>query len=112
VVKIWRGGCIIRSSLLETFAEVYSGKQVPVNILLHKKIASLVRRKSSNLRNIIKLTAASKIPAAALMTSLAYLDSYTSENLPVNLIQAQRDFFGAHTYQRTDKEGSFHTEWE
>jgi len=112
VVKIWRGGCIIRSSLLEIFAQVYSGKQVPSNILLHKKIAALVKKKSTNFRKIIKLAAANKIPAAGLMSSLAYLDSYTSDQLPVNLIQAQRDFFGAHTYQRIDKEGSFHTEWE
>lgn len=112
VVKIWRGGCIIRSSLLEIFAQVYAGKQVPSNILLHKKIAALVKKKSSNFRKIIKLAATNKIPAAGLMSSLAYLDSYTSDQLPVNLIQAQRDFFGAHTYQRIDKEGSFHTEWE
>jgi 6-phosphogluconate dehydrogenase len=112
VVKIWRGGCIIRSSLLEIFAQVYSGRQAPSNILLHKKIAALVKRKSSSFRKIIRLAATSKIPAAGLMSSLAYLDSYTSEQLPVNLIQAQRDFFGAHTYQRIDKEGSFHTDWE
>jgi len=112
VVKIWRGGCIIRSSLLEILAQVYSGKPAPSNILLHKKIATLVKKKSGNFRKIIKLAAANKVPAAALMSSLAYLDSYTSDQLPVNLIQAQRDFFGAHTYQRVDKEGSFHTEWE
>lgn len=112
VVKIWRGGCIIRSSLLEIFAQVYSGKQVPPNILLHKKIVSLVKKKTSNFRKIVKLAAANKIPAAGMMSALAYLDSYTSDQLPVNLIQAQRDFFGAHTYQRIDREGSFHTEWE
>jgi 6-phosphogluconate dehydrogenase len=112
VVKIWRGGCIIRSSLLENFAQVYSGKQVPPNILLHKKIVSLVKKKTSNFRKIVKLAAANKIPAAGMMSALAYLDSYTSDQLPVNLIQAQRDFFGAHTYQRIDREGSFHTEWE
>jgi 6-phosphogluconate dehydrogenase len=112
VVKIWRGGCIIRSSLLEVFMQVYSGKQPPANILLHKKIASLVKKKSSNLRKAVKLAATNKIPAAALMSSLAYLDSFSTEQLPVNLIQAQRDYFGAHTYQRVDKEGSFHTEWD
>ncbi|MEO5564367.1 MAG: NADP-dependent phosphogluconate dehydrogenase [Chitinophagaceae bacterium] len=111
VVKIWRGGCIIRSSLLEIFMQVYSSKQVPANILLHKKIASLVKKKSSNLRKVVKMAASNKIPAAGLMSTLAYLDSYSTEQLPVNLIQAQRDFFGAHTYQRIDKEGSFHTEW-
>ncbi|MEI9944268.1 MAG: hypothetical protein WDN26_08570 [Chitinophagaceae bacterium] len=111
VVKIWRGGCIIRSSLLELFMKAYSGKTIPLNILLNKKIAALVKRKSANLRKIIKLAAGNKIPAMGLMSALSYLDAYSSEELPVNLIQAQRDYFGAHTYQRIDKEGSFHTEW-
>lgn len=112
VVKIWRGGCIIRSSLLETFAKVYSGKNIPPNILLNKKIAALVKKRSGALRKIIKLAVSNKIPAAGLMSALGYLDAYSSNELPINLIQAQRDYFGAHTYQRTDREGSFHTEWE
>ena len=112
VVRIWRGGCIIRSSLLELFVKTYSGKNPPVNILLDKKVASLVKRKTGNLRKTIRLAAAAKIPAAGLMSTLAYLDAYSTGQLPVNLIQAQRDYFGAHTYQRTDREGIFHTEWE
>jgi 6-phosphogluconate dehydrogenase len=111
VVRIWRGGCIIRSSLLEFFVKAYSGKQIPPNILLNKKIASLTKKNSANLRKAIKLAVTAKIPAAGLMTSLSYLDAYTTERLPVDLIQAQRDYFGAHTYQRTDREGTFHTEW-
>jgi 6-phosphogluconate dehydrogenase len=111
VVKIWRGGCIIRSSLLELFAKVYSGKTAVPNLLQHKRIASLVKKRSGGLRKAVKLAAGSKIPAAGLMSALSYLDTYSTERLPVNLIQAQRDFFGAHTYQRIDKEGSFHTEW-
>lgn len=112
VVKIWRGGCIIRSSLLEIFVKAYSGKEQLPNILLHKKIAALVKKKSSNLRKTAKLAIANKIPASALLSSIAYLDTYTTERLPVNLIQAQRDYFGAHTYQRIDREGTFHTEWQ
>jgi 6-phosphogluconate dehydrogenase len=112
VVKIWRGGCIIRSSLLEIFVKAYSGKEQLPNILLHKKIAALVKKKSSNLRKTAKLAIANKIPASALLSSIAYLDTYTTEQLPVNLIQAQRDYFGAHTYQRIDREGTFHTEWQ
>lgn len=111
VVRIWRGGCIIRSSLLELFVSAYSGKQVPSNILLNKKIASLIKRRSGNFRKTVRLAVANKIPAAGLVSALAYLDAYSSRQLPVNLIQAQRDYFGAHTYQRTDREGSFHTEW-
>jgi 6-phosphogluconate dehydrogenase len=112
VVKIWRGGCIIRSSLLEIFAKAYSGKEQLPNILLHRKIAALLKKKSSNLRKTAKLAITNKIPASALLSSIAYLDTYTTEQLPVNLIQAQRDYFGAHTYQRIDKEGAFHTEWQ
>jgi 6-phosphogluconate dehydrogenase len=112
VVKIWRGGCIIRAALLEIFMDAFSSKKTVPNILLNKKVASLIKRKSGNLRKTIKLAAANKIPAAALMSALSYLDAYTTERLPVNLLQAQRDYFGAHTYQRTDKEGVFHTEWQ
>jgi len=112
VVKIWRGGCIIRSSMLEIFTAAYKKNATLPNILLDKKIASLVKKKQTGLRKSVQQYSAAKIPAAALMSSLAYLDAYTSARLATNLIQAQRDFFGAHTYQRIDKEGSFHTEWE
>lgn len=111
VVRIWRGGCIIRSALLEVFTAAYKKDKTLPNILLNKKIASLVKKKSAGLRKTVQQAAAAKIPASGLMSALGYLDAYTSEKMPVNLIQAQRDLFGAHTYQRTDKEGSFHTEW-
>lgn len=111
VVKIWRGGCIIRSAQLEIFTAAYKKNPGLANILLDKKIAAIVKKKQAALRKVIQQYAAAKIPAAALMSALAYLDAYTSERMPTNLIQAQRDYFGAHTYQRIDKEGSFHTEW-
>jgi len=111
VVKIWRGGCIIRSGLLETFYKAYKkDKQLP-NILADKAVAKLVKKKERNLRAVLKVSLQSKIPAGALMTALSYFEAYTSAVMPVNLIQAQRDYFGAHTYQRTDMEGTFHTEW-
>jgi len=111
VVKIWRGGCIIRSGLLETFYKAYKkDKQLP-NILADKAVAKLVRKKEKNLRAVLKVSLQSKIPAGALMTALSYFEAYTTAVMPVNLIQAQRDYFGAHTYQRTDMEGTFHTEW-
>ena len=112
VVRIWRGGCIIRSSLLEVFTTAYKRNADLSNILLNKKVASLVKKKQIGLRKIIQRCAASKIPAAGLSSALSYFDAYCSEKMPTNLIQAQRDFFGAHTYQRIDKEGSFHTDWE
>jgi 6-phosphogluconate dehydrogenase len=111
VVKIWRGGCIIRSGLLETFYKANKkNKQLP-NILLDKAVARLVKKKEKNLRAVLKLSLQSKIPAGALMSALSYFEAYTTAVMPVNLIQAQRDYFGAHTYQRTDMEGTFHTEW-
>ena len=113
VVKSWRGGCIIRSSLLEVFYTAFNkkGKKLP-NILLDRSIASLLKKKDRNMRAVIKLASQNKLACAALMSALSYFDAYTSAQMPTNLIQAQRDYFGAHTYQRIDKEGTFHTEWK
>ncbi|MCD9856009.1 NADP-dependent phosphogluconate dehydrogenase [Epilithonimonas sp. JDS] len=112
VVKIWRGGCIIRSSLLETFYEAYTEDPNLSNILLNEKISELVKSKVTSLRKTIGFATSNGISTLGLQTVLAYFDAYTTENLPVNLIQAQRDYFGAHTYQRKDQEGVFHTQWE
>ena len=112
VVRIWRGGCIIRSTLLEVFTTAYKRNANLHNILLNKKVASLIKKKQNALRKIVQRCAAGKISAAGLSSALGYFDAYCTEKMPVNLIQAQRDFFGAHTYQRIDKEGSFHTDWE
>lgn len=111
VVSVWRGGCIIRSSLLGVFTNAY--KQTPElsNILLNQEVAALVKSVEGNTRKLIAFAAQSGIPAAALMSSLAYFDAYKTAYMPTNLIQAQRDYFGAHTYQRTDIPGTFHTEW-
>ncbi|MGV3603629.1 MAG: NADP-dependent phosphogluconate dehydrogenase [Dyadobacter fermentans] len=111
VVSVWRGGCIIRSSLLSVFTDAY--KQTPdlSNILLNQEVAALVKSVEGNTRSLIAFAAQSGIPAAALMSSLAYFDAYKTAYMPTNLIQAQRDYFGAHTYQRTDIPGTFHTEW-
>ena len=112
VVKIWRGGCIIRSSLLETFYEAYTQDPNLSNILLNDSISKLVKSKVTSLRKTIAFATSNGISTLGLQTVLAYFDAYTTENLPVNLIQAQRDYFGAHTYQRKDQEGVFHTQWE
>jgi 6-phosphogluconate dehydrogenase len=111
VVRIWRGGCIIRSAQLEIFNAAYRKNPSLPNILLDKKIAGLLKKKQGGLRKMVQHYSSARIPAAALGSALAYLDAYTSERMPTNLIQAQRDYFGAHTYQRLDKEGSFHTDW-
>ena len=112
VVRIWRGGCIIRSASLEIFTAAFKKNNQLSNILLNKKAASLVKKKQVALRKIVQQASAAKVPVAGLMSALAYFDAYCSERMPTNLIQAQRDYFGAHTYQRIDKEGSFHTEWD
>ena len=112
VVRVWRGGCIIRSSLLETFHKAYlENPQLP-NLLLDPSIAQLLQSKRQHLRNVIMHATQTGYPVAGLMAALAYFDAYRSDRLPTNLIQAQRDFFGAHTYQRTDLPGSFHTVWQ
>ncbi len=111
VVKVWRGGCIIRSTLLEVFYNAYQKNQQLQNILLDETIVKLLQSKEKSLRNTIMQAIQSKIAAPGLMSALSYYDAYTSERMPTNLIQAQRDYFGAHTYQRIDKKGRFHTEW-
>jgi 6-phosphogluconate dehydrogenase len=111
VVRVWRGGCIIRSSLLEVFASVYGRNEKISNILLDKEIADLLKDKLAGLRNVVAKAALNGYAASGLMTVLSYIDAYTSDRLPTNLLQAQRDYFGAHTYERVDEPGKFHTEW-
>jgi 6-phosphogluconate dehydrogenase len=111
VVKVWRGGCIIRSSLLETFFKAYQKNPGLVNLLLDSEIVPLVHGKRQNMRNVIIHAVHMGYPVMGMMAALSYFDAYHSEHLPANLIQAQRDYFGAHTYQRIDEPGTFHTEW-
>lgn len=112
VVKIWRGGCIIRSALLNDFYKVYKKNPQLPNMLLDKKIARLIKNKDRKLRTTIKYATAWKIPIPGFSSALSYFDAYCSSQLPTNLVQAQRDFFGAHMYQRIDKPGMFHNEWQ
>jgi 6-phosphogluconate dehydrogenase len=112
VVRIWRGGCIIRSVLLDDFYAVYKKNPELPNILLNKKIARLLKNKERKLRGVIKQVTPMKIPIAGFASAISYFDAYCSEQLPTNLIQAQRDYFGAHMYQRIDKEGMFHHAWQ
>jgi 6-phosphogluconate dehydrogenase len=111
VVNIWKGGCIIRSSLLYQFDKVFEAQESLPNILLDHGVADLLKRKEAAVRKVLSQALQSSIPVAAMTSALGYFDGFCSERLPTNLIQAQRDFFGAHTYQRIDKEGVFHTEW-
>lgn len=112
VVKIWRGGCIIRSTLLEVYYKAYTANPSLSNILLDTNIAELVKSREANTRKFVSKASLSGIPVAGLSVSLGYYDAYRSETMPTNLIQAQRDFFGAHTFQRVDEEGIFHAQWQ
>ncbi len=112
VAKIWRGGCIIRADMLEDFRRVYTEDPSIENIMLDSKIAQQLTQLHSDARDCIITGMKTHIPLPALSASVSYFDLYKSGWLPVNLIQAQRDYFGAHTYQRTDKIGTFHTEWK
>lgn len=112
VCKIWRGGCIIRATLLEDFRKAFAAQPDLPNVLLNQQIADKLNATQGSIRSVLKEAIQNGTPVSAWMNALSYFDAYRSENLPTNLIQAQRDFFGAHTYERIDKEGIFHTRWE
>jgi len=111
VVSVWRGGCIIRSALLDHFKKAFQNAELK-NLLLDANIADLLKQKEKSAQKIISLAALNNYPSAGFMSSLNYYNAYRRKLLPTNLIQAQRDFFGAHTYQRIDGDGIFHTQWE
>ncbi len=111
VVSVWRGGCIIRSAMLDVFKKCYEDKDLK-NLLLDETIAKMLQEKEGAIRKVVSTAALHNYPAAGMMASLNYFNAYRRNFLPTNLIQAQRDFFGAHTYQRVDQEGIFHTVWE
>jgi 6-phosphogluconate dehydrogenase len=112
VARIWRGGCIIRAGLLEDFRRAYKANPDLPNLLIDAQIAEMVEDRQSALREVVQTATTWGLPIPGMMASLAYFDGYRSAWLPANLIQAQRDFFGAHTYQRVDQDGVFHTQWE
>ena len=105
VARIWRGGCIIRAALLEDIRAAFRAKPGLPNLLLDPNLSEKVKAHQENLRKMVCVASDLGIPAPGLMVSLAYLDSYRSAWLPANLIQAQRDYFGAHTYERIDAKG-------
>jgi 6-phosphogluconate dehydrogenase len=111
IAKIWRAGCIIRADLLNDIMEAYRRDPNLVNLLLDDAFRVAVESRQEAWRFVIRAAVGMGIPVLALSASLAYFDAYRSERLPANLTQAQRDYFGAHTYRRVDREGVFHTEW-
>jgi 6-phosphogluconate dehydrogenase len=112
IAKIWRAGCIIRATLLGDIMTAYQRDPALVNLLLDDTFREEVERRQDAWRFMVQNAVGMGIPVLALSASLAYFDAYRSERLPANLTQAQRDYFGAHTYRRMDREGSFHTDWK
>jgi 6-phosphogluconate dehydrogenase len=111
VAGIWRAGCIIRSTLLSDVRAAFQRNRDLSNLLLDDAIREAVASRQNAWRDVVQMAVGAGIPVPAMSASLAYFDSYRSARLPANLTQAQRDFFGAHTYRRIDREGVFHTDW-
>lgn len=111
IAKIWRGGCIIRAELLEDIRKVYKAQPDLTNMLLSDEFMEELAFTSGAVRQLLKHAIDGGIPTLALSSTLHYFDAYRNARLPLNLVQAQRDFFGSHTYERTDRDGVFHTEW-
>jgi 6-phosphogluconate dehydrogenase len=111
VAKIWRGGCIIRATLLENIRVAYHKNAQLPSLMVDPDLSALLLQRQESIRRIISYSVQAGIPVPGLSAALAYFDAYRTDRLPSNLIQAQRDNFGAHTYERIDTEGIFHTQW-
>jgi 6-phosphogluconate dehydrogenase len=111
VARIWKGGCIIRARLLEAITKAFTGGEDLQNLVLYEPFARTLKRLEGDWREAVKRATEFAVPIPGISASLDYFDSYRSENLPANLIQALRDRFGAHGYERIDKNGEFHTDW-
>ena len=111
IARIWRGGCIIRAQFLDSIREAFRKRRKLPNLLLDPQFKRWVRQAQPKWRFALQTANKLGVPTLAMSASLAYYDSYRKESLPQNLTQAQRDFFGAHTYERVDREGVFHTQW-
>jgi 6-phosphogluconate dehydrogenase len=111
ISMIFRGGCIIRAGFLQEIKKAYDRDAELTNLLLDPYFKEIVENYQDEAREVVATAIKLGIPVPGLASALAYYDSYRSESLPANLLQAQRDYFGAHTYQRKDKEGTFHTDW-
>ena len=112
IASVWRAGCIIRARLLEDIRRAHERQPELPNLLMDPHFAKRMSEIQQDLREVVALGALQGVAVPALMSSLGYYDAYRSARLPANLLQAQRDYFGAHTYQRTDRPGKFHTRWQ
>ncbi|WP_321785862.1 NADP-dependent phosphogluconate dehydrogenase [Burkholderia pyrrocinia] len=111
IAKIFRAGCIIRARFLQKITDAYAKAPALANLLLDPYFQDIAANYQASLRDVVVAAVKAGVPVPAFASAVAYFDSYRSERLPANLVQAQRDFFGAHTFERTDKPGSFHANW-
>ncbi|KVO92078.1 6-phosphogluconate dehydrogenase [Burkholderia ubonensis] len=111
IAKIFRAGCIIRARFLQKITDAYAKDPALANLLLDPYFQDIAANYQASLREVVIAAVKAGVPVPAFASAVAYFDSYRSERLPANLVQAQRDFFGAHTFERTDKLGSFHANW-
>jgi len=111
IATIWRGGCIIRAKFLNRIKEAFDRNPQLENLMLDPFFSAVLEKSQANWRHAVATAIQAGVAVPAFAASLSYLDSYRQERLPANLLQAQRDYFGAHTYERVDKPGTFHTEW-
>ena len=113
IALLWRGGCIIRSAFLDKISQAFSSDPALKNLILDPYFSSILTKTHQQLRQVVAAAALNGIPAPSLSAALSWFDSYRTENLPTNLLQAQRDYFGAHTYERVDRPRGefFHTNW-
>lgn len=111
IAKIFRAGCIIRARFLQKITDAYAKDAALANLLLDPYFQDIAAHYQSALRDVVIAAVKAGVPVPAFASAVAYFDSYRSARLPANLVQAQRDFFGAHTFERTDKPGSFHASW-
>jgi 6-phosphogluconate dehydrogenase len=111
IAKIFRAGCIIRARFLQKIMDAYATDPQLANLLLDPYFRDVAANYQAALREVVIAAVSAGVPVPAFSSAIAYFDGYRSERLPANLVQAQRDFFGAHTFERVDKPGSFHADW-
>ena len=111
ISRIWRNGCIIRARFLDDVSDSFAKQAGMKNLLFSDFFAEALKKARAGWGRVVALAAERGVSVVALSSALSYFDAYRTANGNANMLQAQRDYFGAHTYQRVDKEGSFHTEW-
>ncbi|MEB3240581.1 MAG: NADP-dependent phosphogluconate dehydrogenase, partial [Synechococcus sp.] len=111
IAQIWKGGCIIRAKLLKRIQDAFNADPQLPNLMIDPWFAEQVNRRLPGLAKVVAGAASNGIPVPCFSSTLDYINSYRTGRLPQNLVQAMRDCFGSHTYQRVDREGTFHTEW-